>query len=270
MAARKGCGHFDWSCFYHHACCGADEGNRTPVASLEGWSSTIELHPQMEPRTGLGPVTPWLTVMCSTNWASEAFEYNYNAILLAGTRRIEHPTCGFGDRCSTNWATSLCFNLYWWERWVPTPLYPKKTELQSAAVADLLLSHIVEGWFFFRLKTYCYRGRHHQTPVRIPNPLSLDTEKASSSDHCRLKCDSMVCHNRLCKIWRPGRVSNPRPLAWQASALTNWATGPNLAIRLILYKNISKNSADLRLTDCSTFNHIRPPRKWVWASRSDL
>ena len=26
--------------------------------------------------------------------------------------------------------------------------------------------------------------------------------------------------------WRPGRGSNPRPLAWQASVLTNWTTGP--------------------------------------------
>ena len=29
------------------------------------------------------------------------------------------------------------------------------------------------------------------------------------------------------KKWRPERGSNPRPLAWQASALTNWATGPS-------------------------------------------
>ena len=28
------------------------------------------------------------------------------------------------------------------------------------------------------------------------------------------------------KIWRPGWGSNPRPLAWQASVLTNWTTGP--------------------------------------------
>ena len=28
-------------------------------------------------------------------------------------------------------------------------------------------------------------------------------------------------------IWRPGRDSNPRPLAWQASVLTNWTTRPN-------------------------------------------
>ena len=30
------------------------------------------------------------------------------------------------------------------------------------------------------------------------------------------------------KIWRPGTGSNRRPLAWQASVLTNWTTGPNV------------------------------------------
>ena len=29
-------------------------------------------------------------------------------------------------------------------------------------------------------------------------------------------------------IWRPRRGSNPRPLAWQASVLTNWTTRPTL------------------------------------------
>ena len=28
------------------------------------------------------------------------------------------------------------------------------------------------------------------------------------------------------KAWRPGWGSNPRPLAWQASVLTSWTTGP--------------------------------------------
>ena len=28
------------------------------------------------------------------------------------------------------------------------------------------------------------------------------------------------------KCWRPGSGSNRRPLAWQASVLTNWTTGP--------------------------------------------
>ena len=30
------------------------------------------------------------------------------------------------------------------------------------------------------------------------------------------------------KNWRPGTGSNRRPLAWQASVLTNWTTGPNV------------------------------------------
>ena len=33
-------------------------------------------------------------------------------------------------------------------------------------------------------------------------------------------------HNSKGCCWRPGWGSNPRPLAWQASALTNWATKP--------------------------------------------
>ena len=31
---------------------GAGEGNRTPITSLEGWSSTIELHPRSYARAG--------------------------------------------------------------------------------------------------------------------------------------------------------------------------------------------------------------------------
>ena len=31
---------------------------------------------------------------------------------------------------------------------------------------------------------------------------------------------------RQIKKWRPGTGSNRRPLAWQASVLTNWTTGP--------------------------------------------
>ena len=32
---------------YYRMCVGAGDGNRTHVASLEGWNSTIELHPRM-------------------------------------------------------------------------------------------------------------------------------------------------------------------------------------------------------------------------------
>ena len=33
-------------------------------------------------------------------------------------------------------------------------------------------------------------------------------------------------HFSSTKKWRPGSGSNRRPLAWQASVLTNWTTGP--------------------------------------------
>ena len=59
----------------------AGDGNRTHVSSLEGWCSTIELHPQTSgdlatcaadfqtgmPRTGIEPVTRGFSVLCSTN-----------------------------------------------------------------------------------------------------------------------------------------------------------------------------------------------------------
>ena len=40
---------------------GAGEGNRTLATSLEGWGSTIELHPQkkMVGAAGFEPATPW-------------------------------------------------------------------------------------------------------------------------------------------------------------------------------------------------------------------
>ena len=52
---------------------GAGDGNRTHVVSLEGWSSTIELHPHfhwMVTRRRLERLTLWLKVRCSTYWAS--------------------------------------------------------------------------------------------------------------------------------------------------------------------------------------------------------
>ena len=47
---------------------GAGDGNRTHVISLEGWSSTIELHPRVERMTGFEPApTAWKAVMLPLN-----------------------------------------------------------------------------------------------------------------------------------------------------------------------------------------------------------
>ena len=43
----------------------------------------------------------------------------------------------------------------WWERWVPTPLRPKTTVLQTAAFADSLLSQIIDHQSLFTLVP-CY------------------------------------------------------------------------------------------------------------------
>ena len=53
----------------------AGDGNRTHVSSLEGWCSTIELHPQNQTKssiknyigvTGFEPATPWSQTRCSS------------------------------------------------------------------------------------------------------------------------------------------------------------------------------------------------------------
>ena len=51
---------------YYRMVFGAGDGNRTHVASLEGWNSTIELHPQMERKTRFELATPALARRCST------------------------------------------------------------------------------------------------------------------------------------------------------------------------------------------------------------
>ena len=45
---------------------GAGDGNRTHVTSLEGWGSTIELHPHVVGAAGFEPATPWSQTKCAT------------------------------------------------------------------------------------------------------------------------------------------------------------------------------------------------------------
>ena len=52
---------------HHNEINGAGEENRTLTVSLEGWSSTIKLHPLiMVGKTGFEPATPWSQTRCST------------------------------------------------------------------------------------------------------------------------------------------------------------------------------------------------------------
>ena len=51
-----------------HKTNGAGDGNRTHVTSLEGWRSTIELHPHVVVvgAAGFEPATPWSQARCAT------------------------------------------------------------------------------------------------------------------------------------------------------------------------------------------------------------
>ena len=54
----------------------AGDGNRTHVSSLEGWCSTIELHPHEVGVTGFEPATSW----SQTRRSSQAEPHPVNAI----------------------------------------------------------------------------------------------------------------------------------------------------------------------------------------------
>ena len=55
---------------------------------------------------------------------------------------------------------------------------------------------------------------------------SCDWCLESESNQRHKDFQSFALPTELSRHWRPGRGSNSRPPAWQAGALTNWATGP--------------------------------------------
>ena len=75
-------------------------------------------------------------------------------------------------------------------------------------------------------------GRNRTTDTGIFSPLlyrlSYRGKQKSKFNFYRLTC----FHIKRYRFWRPGRDSNPRPLAWQASVLTSWTTRPNYILNL--------------------------------------
>ena len=64
----------------------------------------------------------------------------------------------------------------------------------------------------------------------IKNPLNLNSRDFGAANQIWTG-DLVLTKDALYRlshssIWRPGWGSNPRPLAWQASVLTNWTTRP--------------------------------------------
>ena len=69
-----------------HPCRKAGDENRTHVSSLEGWCSTIELHPHMIGVTGFEPATSWSQTRRSSQ--AEPHPDNPRAPCLSRSARI--------------------------------------------------------------------------------------------------------------------------------------------------------------------------------------
>ena len=76
---------------------GAGDGNRTHVTSLEGWGSTIELHPQVINGAGERNRTPNLLITSQL-----LYQLSYTSVLMVPQSGIEPLTRGFSVPCSTN------------------------------------------------------------------------------------------------------------------------------------------------------------------------
>ena len=61
---------------------------------------------KMEPATGFEPVTCWLQISCSTNWATPAFSF------LERETRVELATYSLEGCRSANWAIPAHFKLF--------------------------------------------------------------------------------------------------------------------------------------------------------------
>ena len=130
---------------------------------------------------------------------------------------------------------------FWWAEMDSNHRRRKSTDLQSVAFGRsaiypsgaggrnrtnnrLITSQMLYHWatpawrFFGNFPKNGAAGRNRTTDTEIFSLLLY-----------RLSYRGIPCFSKKTgkNKWRPGTGSNRRPPAWQAGALTNWATGPN-------------------------------------------
>ena len=66
----------------------AGDGNRTHVSSLEGWCSTIELHPHIIGVTGFEPATSWSQTRRSSQAEPHPVFFCRIAVILPATQEL--------------------------------------------------------------------------------------------------------------------------------------------------------------------------------------
>ena len=175
------------------------------IAGGWGWIRTIEagggrftvcsLWPLGNPTTmelekGIEPSTCWLQVSCSTFEPLQHFNLNVFTIKLVPRGGIEPPA--LQEICSCG--CSLPFGLV-----QPNPHFRE------------ICSVCLPKHFY---KCFGASRRNRTTDTRIFSPLLYRLSYRGKIKVC------------LKQTWRFGWGSNPRPLAWQASVLTNWTTEP--------------------------------------------
>ena len=94
---------------------------------------------------------------------------------------------------------------------------------QNIYLTIYLLRSCVERDTRFELATFTL-ARWHSTTELIPHMWCPEPESNQRHEDFQ---SSALPTELSGLIWRPGRGSNPRPLAWQASVLTDWTTRPS-------------------------------------------
>jgi hypothetical protein len=148
----------------------------------------------MVSHTGLEPVTPWLKVRCSTNWANGSLQWLARLDSNQGmteSKSVALPL-GYGPICS------------WWRG---TDSNRRTLRERIYSPPRLATSLPLQKWW---LGTESNRRHEDFQSSALPTELP-----------------SHVLFSPLNK-WRSWRDSNPRPPVWQTSVNSNFTTAPCL------------------------------------------
>ena len=100
-----------------------------------------------------------------------------------------------------------------------------RNRTNNRLITNQMLYHWATPAYRFRIASeFGAAGRNRTTDTGIFSPLLYRLSYRGIKSPVLIKTGKT--------IWRLGWGSNPRPPAWQAGALTNWATEPNFNIKL--------------------------------------
>ena len=141
------------------------------------------------------------------NWAHTLGE---NLLTLEVTPGFEPGNQGFADPCLTTW---LCHHF-------------EKDALSSASFS-FGADDEARTRYLHLGKVALYQMSYGRILETLLDFLSWCLRSESNQWHGDFQSPALPTELQR-QMWRPGTGSNRRPLAWQASVLTSWTTGPHL------------------------------------------